>query len=83
MTFGAGWQNRPIPAGEKVTKGNRNLANGALSGANDGKSLIARRAFIYRAKRGKNHSLDPTGVDGARTRNPRRDRAGDISYDTL
>jgi hypothetical protein len=60
---------------KKVTKGNRKLANGALSGANDGKSLIARGAFIYQAKRGKTHSLDPTGVDGARTRNPRRDRA--------
>ena len=63
------------PPLQMVTKGNRNLANGALSGANDGKSLIARGAFIYQAKRGKNHSLDPTGVDGARTRNPRRDRA--------
>lgn len=60
---------------QKVTKGNKNLANGALSGANNGRDLIARGAFIYEAKRGKTHSLDPTGVDGARTRNPRRDRA--------
>jgi hypothetical protein len=75
MTFGAVWQNRPIPAGEKVTKGNRNLTNGALSGTNDGKSLIARGDCIYQDKRGNDHSLDPTGVDGARTRNPRRDRA--------
>jgi hypothetical protein len=66
-----GGQNRV----QKVTKGNRFLASGALSGANDESGLIARGAFIYQAKRGKTHSLDPTGVDGARTRNPRRDRA--------
>ena len=36
---------------EMVTKGNKVLASGALSGALEGIEFIARRAFIYQPER--------------------------------
>ena len=61
-TYGAQWLPQRLwiarqlaPVGvtswKKVTKGNKVLASGALSGASEGIELIARGAFIYQPKR--------------------------------
>lgn len=51
-------------------KGNKNLANGAISAANDEKVLIARGDLIYKTKRGKRPLKIPPELTGLEPATP-------------